>query len=216
MSLVLQAKILRALEEREVERVGGTKPVAVDVRVVAATNRSLPQRIAEGEFREDLYYRLAVIQLELPPLRERTGDVELLALHFAASFASAYARPVEWIAEEALQRIRSYPWPGNVRELRNVMDRAVLLCRGSTLAAQDLRLGEDAPRASPRAQDESSDYPATLTLAEVEARHIGRVLQHTHGHLGEAARVLGIHRNTLTRKVQEYGIQAADGGARRA
>jgi DNA-binding NtrC family response regulator len=215
MSLVLQAKILRALEEREVERVGGTKPVPVDVRVVAATNRSLPERISRGEFREDLYYRLAVIQLELPPLRERAGDVDLLALHFAASFASTYARPVKWIAEDALARIRSYPWPGNVRELRNVMDRAVLLCRGSTLSVQDLRLGEDAPRASPRAPDESAEYPPTLTLAEVEARHIGRVLQHTRGHLGEAASVLGIHRNTLTRKVQEYGIQGVHGGSRR-
>ena len=217
MSLVLQAKILRVLEEREVERVGGTKPLTVDVRVVAATNRALAQRIADGEFREDLYYRLAVIQLELPPLRERAGDIELLALRFAASFAHAYARPVRWISEEALRRIRAYSWPGNVRELRNVMDRAVLLGRGSTLSVQDLRLGDDAPRASPRgAPDVSSDYAATLTLAEVEARHIGRVLKHTGGHLGEASRVLGIHRNTLTRKLQEYGIQAVEGSAPRA
>jgi two-component system response regulator PilR (NtrC family)/two-component system response regulator HydG len=216
MSLVLQAKILRALEEREIERVGGTKPVSVDVRVVAATNRSLPERIADGEFREDLYYRLAVIQLELPPLRERADDVDLLALHFAASFARTYARPVEWIAQDALARIRSYPWPGNVRELRNVMDRAVLLCRGSTLGVQDLRLGDDAPRASPRGAGESAEYATTLTLAEVEARHIARVLEHTRGHLGEAASVLGIHRNTLTRKIQEYGIQPGGSGTGRA
>jgi two-component system response regulator AtoC len=215
MSLVLQAKILRALEEREVERVGGTKALPVDVRVVAATNRSLAQRIEDGEFREDLYYRLAVIQLELPPLRERADDLEELALHFAVSFAHAYARPVRWVAEDALKRIRAYPWPGNVRELRNVMDRAVLLCRGSTLSVHDLRLGDDAPRASPRSSGQGpAEYPPTLTLAEVEARHIGRVIAHTEGHLGEAAKVLGIHRNTLTRKVQEYGI-AADGSASR-
>jgi DNA-binding NtrC family response regulator len=211
MSLVLQAKILRVLEEREMERVGGTAPVPVDVRVIAATHRSLADRIAEGEFREDLYYRLAVIRVELPPLRERVEDIEPLALHFAAAFAETYARPVRSISPEALRRIRTYSWPGNVRELRNVIDRAVLLCRGSTLVADDLLLGEDAPRGSPRdPAGEGGGYPATLSLAEVEARHIRKVIRHTAGHLGEAARALGIHRNTLTRKVQEYGVTAAE------
>jgi DNA-binding NtrC family response regulator len=210
MSLVLQAKILRALEEREVERLGGTAPVPVDVRVVAATHRALPDRIAEGEFREDLYYRLAVIRIELPPLRDRAEDVEPLALHFAATFAHTYGRRLRWISLDALRRIRAYTWPGNVRELRNVIDRAVLLCRGSTLSSDDLLLGEDAPRGSPREPVEEGGYSPTLSLSDVEARHIRSVIRHTGGHLGEAARVLGIHRNTLTRKVQEYGIDAAE------
>jgi DNA-binding NtrC family response regulator len=212
MSLVLQAKILRALEEHEIERLGGAKPVPVDVRVVAATNRALGERIAGGEFREDLYYRLAVVTLELPPLRERGDDLEPLALHFAGFFARAYERPVRRISVEALRKLRAHAWPGNVRELRNVLDRAVLLCRGNTVMAEDLRLGNDAPRASPRGAEEWAGYPPSLSLAEVEARHIRRVLAHSGGHLGEAARVLGIHRNTLTRKVQEYGVPGVGGG----
>jgi DNA-binding NtrC family response regulator len=211
MSLVLQAKILRALEAREVERVGGTAPVSVDVRVVAATHRSLPERIAQGGFREDLYYRLAVIEVQLPPLRDRPEDIEPLALHFAAFFARSYGRPVRGISREALRRIRVYPWPGNVRELRNVMDRAVLLCRGTVLSPEDLVLGESAPRGSPRdAGEDASGYAATLSLSEVEARHIRSALLRAAGHLGEASRTLGIHRNTLARKIREYGIASPD------
>jgi DNA-binding NtrC family response regulator len=208
MSLVLQAKILRALEEREVERVGGTAPVRVDVRVVAATHRSLQDRIAQGAFREDLYYRLAVIQVALPPLRERVEDLEPLALHFAAFFARAYARPVRGLSKDSLRRIRVYPWPGNVRELRNVMDRAVLLCRGAVISPEDLLLGDSSPRASPRESGDESAYAPTLSLAEVEARHIRNVLTRSGGHLGDAAATLGIHRNTLARKIREYGIAA--------
>jgi two-component system response regulator HydG len=206
MSLVLQAKILRALEEREVERVGGTSPVRVDVRVVAATHRSLPDRIGEGAFREDLYYRLAVIQVALPPLRERPEDLEPLALHFAAVFARTYDRPVRGLSKDALRRIRAYPWPGNVRELRNVMDRAVLLCRGAVLSSEDLLLGDASPRGSPRDIEQSSAYPPSLSLAEVEARHIRSVLTRHAGHMGEASATLGIHRNTLARKMREYSI----------
>ena len=206
MSLVLQAKILRALEEREVERVGGTSTVRVDVRVVAATHQSLPDRIRQGAFREDLYYRLAVIQVALPPLRERPEDLEPLALHFAAVFAKVYGRPVRGLSKEALRRIKLYPWPGNVRELRNVMDRAVLLCRGSVLSPDDLLLGDASPRGSPRDTEPSAAYPATLSLAEVEARHIRSVLVRHAGHLGDAAITLGIHRNTLARKIREYGL----------
>jgi DNA-binding NtrC family response regulator len=186
--------------------VGGTSTTQVDVRVVAATHRSLPERIGQGAFREDLYYRLAVIEVPLPPLRERDEDIEPLALHFAAHFARSYGRPVRGISREALRRVRAYPWPGNVRELRNVMDRGVLLCRGTVLSTEDLLLGESAPRGSPRDVGEASGYAATLSLAEVEARHIRSALLRAAGHLGEASRTLGIHRNTLARKIREYGI----------
>jgi two-component system response regulator HydG len=216
MSLVLQAKILRVLEERVVERVGGEATVPVDVRVVAATNQELADRMEEGEFREDLYYRLAVVELHLPPLRQRGRDIRTLALHFAGIFARRYERPVRAVTEAALQRLERYPWPGNVRELRNVMDRAVLLASGEVIGSGALRLGAGAPRSSPRgARPGEGGYPPTLSLAEVEASHIRRVLTAEDGHMGRTAEVLGIHRNTLTRKVQEYGIQlpGSDEGA---
>jgi DNA-binding NtrC family response regulator len=149
-----------------------------------------------------------VVELHIPPLRQRASDVRELALHFAARFAERYDRPVRAITVEALRRLESYVWPGNVRELRNVMDRAVLLASGGVLRSGDLRLGAGSPRSSARAAAErDAGYPPTLSLEEVEADHIRRVLAHLGGHMGNAAAALGIHRNTLTRKVQEYGIE---------
>jgi len=207
MSPLLQARILRALEEGGGEPVGGDAPVTVDVRVVAATNRALGRAIEDGDFREDLYHRLAVVELHLPPLRERVGDVRELALHFAAHFADRYGRPIRAVTTAALERLASYSWPGNVRELRNVMDRAVLLASNDVVGTSALRLGAGSPRASARGSDAAAaGYPSTFSLEEVEADHIRRVLHDQGGHMGNAADVLGIHRNTLTRKVQEYGL----------
>ncbi len=208
MSLVLQAKVLRALEERTVERVGGGDPIRVDVRVVAATNRDLARAMADGSFREDLYYRLAVVELTLPPLRERGGDLRVLALHFGAHFARRHARPVRAITEKALARLESAAWPGNVRELRNVMDRAVLLAKGRAIGTSDLRVGAAAPTAAATGSSAPAGYAPTLTLEAVEADHIRRVLEAVGGHIGEAAETLGIHRNTLTRKMKSYGLGA--------
>jgi two-component system response regulator HydG len=211
MGLVLQAKVLRALEERVVEPVGGDEGRPVDVRVVAATNQDLVRAVANGRFREDLYYRLAVVEVWIPPLRERGADVRVLALHFAARFARRHGRRIEAITEAALRRLEAAPWPGNVRELRNVMDRAVLLARGRTVRGADLRLGPGAPSAAPRTETgQLEGYPPNLTLEEVEARHIRRVLEAVSGHIGKAAEVLGIHRNTLTRKLKAYGIDATE------
>jgi DNA-binding NtrC family response regulator len=208
MSLVLQAKILRALQEREIERLGGDERISVDVRVVAATHRDLPARIAAGEFREDLFYRLAVVRLHLPPLRERGGDVRALALHYAAHYAAAHGRPVGHIASAALERLELHPWPGNVRELRNVMERAVLATAGDTLLPEHLQLDERRP--APAAMGEPMPgYRTDLTMAEVEALHIERVLRDADGHFGRAAAVLQMHRNTVSRKAQEYGIVAS-------
>jgi len=207
MSLILQAKVLRALEERAVERVGGEKLEAVDVRVVAATNQNLSDAIRDGRFREDLYYRLGVVEIDLPPLRTRGRDVRMLALHFAAHFADVHGRPLRAMTERALDRIERAEWPGNVRELRNVMDRAVLLCSGDVIRSSALRLGSAAPRASARGDaDGPAGYPTSASLAEVEAEHIRRVLDSVGGQVGRAAEVLGIHRNTLTRKIQEYEL----------
>jgi DNA-binding NtrC family response regulator len=207
MSLVLQAKVLRALEERTVERVGGEEARAIDVRVVAATNQDLAAAIGEGRFREDLYYRLAVVELHMPPLRERGSDVRALALHFAGQFARSHRKPVTAITGRALRRLQDADWPGNVRELRNVMDRAVLLCTGGTIRAGDLRVGVAAPTTAARGPSGADvGYAATLSLEEVEADHLRRVLASVGGHIAKTASVLGIHRNTLTRKMRQYGI----------
>ena len=214
MSLVLQAKILRILEERVLERVGSEETMPLDVRVVAATHQNLEQRIADGDFREDLYYRLAVVELHVPPLRERGDDIRELALHYVAHFAKRYARPMEGITEEAIRHLQAYHWPGNVRELRNVLDRAVLLSRGGVLHLSELRLGAASPRAPSRSKiDDITGYPPSISLDEVEADHIRRVLDFTKGHMGNAAEILGIHRNTLARKIREFEIDtAAEGG----
>jgi two-component system response regulator HydG len=220
MGLPLQAKILRALEEGEIERLGSTGTVRVDVRIVAATHHALEARVAAGTFREDLYFRLAVVRVEIPPLRERPGDLRALALHFGAAFARRYGRAARYLSEAALDRLEEHGWPGNVRELRNVMDRAVLLARGDTIRSTDLRMGLASPRGSPAGGavagtgGDSAPWPPTLSLREVEGLHIAQVLRHTGGHMGEAARILGIHRNTMTAKVREHGLDAERLGRR--
>ena len=211
MSLVLQAKILRVLEERVLERVGGEETTPLDVRVVAATHQDLEQRISAGDFREDLYYRLAVVELHVPPLRERGDDVRELAFHYVAHFSERYDRPIEGITEQALQHLQAYPWPGNVRELRNALDRAVLMSRGGSLRLSEIRLGASAsPRAAAHSgSDAISGYPPSTSLDDVEADHIRRVLASTDGHMGRTSEILGIHRNTLARKVREFHIDEA-------
>jgi DNA-binding NtrC family response regulator len=210
MSLVLQAKVLRVIEDRVVERVGGEEGRSVDVRVIAATNQDLSVATLERRFREDLYHRLAVVGMHLPPLRERGEDVRVLALHFAAHFAARYAKPIRAITERALEQLGGATWPGNVRELRNVMDRAVILATGSTIRRDDLQLGAAAPLASAHATPDAVEgYLTSRSLREVEQDHIRRVLSAVDGHMGRAAETLGIHRNTLTRKMKELGLQAA-------
>src|SRR5216117_2891160 len=202
MSLALQAKILRAVQEREIERVGGEETIPVDVRLIAATNRDLREQITQGRFREDLYYRLAVVMIRLPRLADRGDDLVLLTAYFVRQFAERYRKQVRAISDRALDLLRNHAWVGNVRELRNVIERAVIVTADDTLRAEHLPdelRGEEASL---------PDRPegALLTLAEVEARHIARVLAHTNGQIGAAAEVLGIHRNTLTRKMKEYGL----------
>jgi len=208
MSVVLQAKVLRVLEDRVVERVGGGDGRSVDVRVIAATNQDLRVATVERRFREDLYHRLAVVGMHLPPLRERGEDIRTLALHFARLFAEQHGKPIRAVSEKALRHLESASWPGNVRELRNVMDRAVVLASGTTIRSDDLKLGAAAPLASAHAAPGTGEgYLATRSLQEVEADHIRRVLDAVQGHMGRAAETLGIHRNTLTRKMKEHGVE---------
>ena len=201
LSLTLQAKILRAVQEREIERLGGGEPIPVDVRLIAATNRDLRTAMEAGRFREDLYYRLAVMVLQLPRLAERGEDLLLLAAYFARSIAERYGKGITAISHRVLDVLRSRPWPGNVRELRNVIERMVVVARGDTLCVEhlppELRVDDRPPAERQR---------GLLTLAEAEARHITRVLAQTGGQIGATAEILGIHRNTLTRKIREYGL----------
>src|SRR5207244_3955774 len=202
MGLALQAKILRAVQEREIERVGGTAPIPVNVRLIAATNRDLREAVAQGRLREDLYYRLAVVIIQLPRLTERGDDLLQLIAYFVRLFAEKCGKRIEAISDRAFETLRNRPWVGNVRELRNVIERAVIVATDEVLRAEHLPeefRGEEATL---------PDRPegALLTLAEVEARHITRVLTQTNGQIGAAAEDLGIHRNTLTRKMKEYGL----------
>ncbi len=214
LSLPLQAKLLRVLESGEVQRLGEGKTVRVDARVVAATNQPLRERTESGRFREDLLFRLAVVEVELPSLRRRREDVMPLAFHFVRQFSERYGRPVRAISRPARDRLETYPWPGNVRELRNVVDRAVLLARGGVIRSADIQLGAEAPRTSPTDAASGVGYPPSMSMREVEALHIQNVLAHTGGHMGDAAEILGIHRNTMTLKVREFGIDvSAIGGA---
>ena len=202
MSLPLQAKILRVLQEREVERVGGSAPVKVDVRLIAATHRDLDKDVQAGRFREDLYYRLAVVTVQLPSLRERGNDLCVLAEHYLERYAREYGRPVHAISREAMAVLRGYNWPGNVRQLRNVIESAVLLADGDALLP--CHLPPELLRVE--AQPEASDTGTLVTLSELERRHIQKVLAVSGGQMTVAAEILGIHRNTLRRKLAEYGI----------
>jgi two-component system response regulator AtoC len=201
MSLALQAKMLRALQEREIERVGGEAPIRIDVRVIAATNRNLEDDVAAGRFREDLYYRLAVVQVVLPPLRERGDDVRRLAEHYLTRAASEFGRPVRQLDPRTLAALCACNWPGNVRQLRNAIERAVLMAEGTVLRPTHLPAEIVAP--SPRRTQAGESFG---TLEEMERRYIGRVLEQTNGHMARAAEVLGIHRNTLRRKLEQYGL----------
>ena len=212
MSPGMQAKILRALQEEEIERVGGDRTIPVDVRVVAATNRDLAVEVAAGRFREDLYYRLAVVVIHLPPLRERGGDVELLARHYLEHFARKHARAVHEIGDDAVELLRSYPWPGNIRQLRNVIERALLVAEGPVLLPEHLpnevRLGQPRPGEAPAYGSDG----ALLPLRELEHLHIRRALALTGGNLGHTAELLGIHRNTLRQKLRRLSGEDPDGG----
>ena len=201
MPATLQAKFLRVLQEREFERVGGTRTIRVDVRVVAATNRDLELAVAEGRFREDLYYRLNVINLELPPLRARGNDVLVLCQHFIEQFATRTGKRVVGLSPAAAQRLMAYGWPGNVRELQNCMERAVALTSFEQLTVEDLpeRIRN---YSTPRVVPEVADVSELVTLEEVERRYIHRVLEAVGGSRTLAARILGVDRKTLYRKLE--------------
>jgi len=202
LPLLMQAKLLRALQERKVRPVGGDASVAIDTRVIAATNRDLLGEIEAGGFREDLYYRLNVVQIDLPPLRARGNDILLLAQRFLERFAERQGVPVKGLSAEAATRLLGYDWPGNVRELMNAIERGVALARFDELQAVDLP--ERIRSADRRRLDfAEADPEGFVSLAELQRRYVLRVLDATGGNKSHAARILGIDRKTLLRKIRD-------------
>ena len=201
----LQVKILRVLEERKFERVGGSETIHVDVRLVAATNRDLKKMVEEGKFREDLFYRLFVVNLTLPPLRDREGDIVLLAQHYLKALAAEHGKKVSGITPDAMELLSAYPWPGNVRELRNVIERMVVLGAGEKLTVRDLpttfRLAAD--------RAESALRPGNA-LRDAERHLIEESLRKNKGSRTRAAQDLGISRRTLHRKLNEFGLRNSE------
>jgi two-component system response regulator HydG len=205
MSPALQVKLLRALQEREIVPVGATEPISIDVRVIAATNRDLEQEIRRGTFRSDLYYRLNVITLHLPPLRERRDDVSVLAEYFIQRMSAQHngdRQPLQ-LDEEGLAALQRYDWPGNVRELENALERAAILAHNGVISAAQLPARIVEPAAAPLISDRP---PANPTLELVERAYILWVLQAEGGNKARAAEVLGIDPSTLYRKLNRYGV----------
>lgn len=206
MSLGMQVKLLRALQEREITRVGGEEVIKVDVRVIAATNKDLIQEVESERFREDLYYRLNVITLNVPLLRERKEDIPLLAQHFLSTFAEKNRKQIKGFTPQAMDQLLKYDWPGNVRELMNAVERAVVLSRSEYLDEQDLPLVIEDALSDEEKSPSRDAVPADLPLEDVEKTTILKTLESTDGNKSEAARRLGITRKTLHKKLKKYGM----------
>lgn len=208
-SLSAQVKLLRVLQEREIRPVGSDVTLKVDVRIVAATNSELRKAIAEGRFREDLFYRLNVFRVHIPALRERQEDIPFLANYFLRAYGERNKKPFRGFTDQALSYLINYSWPGNIRELENAVERAVTLSDGPLVAPRDLP-AEVCERGLPLLTEGGTEtFPDGLTLDELEARYIRRVIQKEGGNLTRAARSLGISRSTLWRKIGKYGIPVA-------
>ena len=210
----MQVKLLRVLQERRFERVGGTEPIEVDVRVVAATHQNLEKMVKEGTFREDLYYRLNVIRIELPPLRERPEDIAVLSAHFCEKYARPGQNPPV-LGPEAMQLLMDYPWPGNVRQLENAIERACITARDGTIVPANLPPDVARPQPSSRntAQvDLARPLPDQLAeiTASFEERYLRRALKRTRGHVGKCAKISGLSRRSITDKIAQYKIDKSE------
>jgi len=203
----LQAKLLRVLQEREIERVGGTRAIKIDVRIIAATNADVPAAVRAGTFREDLYYRLNVVHIGVPPLRNRVDDMPLLVDHFVRRYVHESGKRIEGLTPEALELLRSYRWPGNVRELQNVIERAVVLTDGPTIGVDDLPLELSLGVASTLSEE---TLPLNEASDRFEQQMVLRMLDRARGNVSEAARLLGLHRNSLKAKLARWKIRARD------
>jgi transcriptional regulator with GAF, ATPase, and Fis domain len=210
LPLDVQVKLLRVLQERELERVGGAETIKVDVRIVSATHRDLEKQIADGTFREDLYYRLNVFPIFLPPLRDRTSDIPLLAEHFLQKYAAGAGKAVRGLDASAVAALCAYPWPGNVRELENVIERALILARGPEITSADLEFTRrPAPAAAATAGARAADggRPLGERLHEQERAAITAAIDAAQGNIAHAARALGINRSTLYYRLRKHGLE---------
>jgi two-component system NtrC family response regulator/two-component system response regulator HydG len=201
LSPALQSKLLRVVQEREFERLGGRERIPVDAHLVTATNRDLEAMVDGGEFRRDLYYRLRVVVVQIPPLRERRGDIPLLARHFLEIYGERFGKPGARLSRGALAELMNHQFPGNVRELENIIQASIALAPGEEIDVDDLQLHDDPA--------ESIETAAGISLREVEQRHIQRVLRSVGGNRQEAARILGIDRSTLYRRMQRFATNDA-------
>ncbi|HVN86915.1 MAG TPA: sigma-54 dependent transcriptional regulator [Candidatus Binatia bacterium] len=217
MPLETQAKLLRAIQEKEFERVGGNTPIKVDVRLIAATNHDLEGLVRAGKFREDLYYRLKVVELVIPPLADRREDVPLLIQRFLTDAAERFNRPVKPLSSEALRACITHPWKGNVRELKSVVEQALLLAAGAEISAADL-FGSTAPAGAGHANGAEPDLPATFkdakqrVVEDFERDFLTRALARHGGNISKAAEEIGMYRQNLQQKMRELGITASDDG----
>jgi DNA-binding NtrC family response regulator len=208
---ILQAKLLRFLEEKAFRRVGGNVDIKVDVRVIAATNRDFEEQVKSGKFREDLYYRLNVLRIEVPPLRDRMEDLPLLAQHFVGTFAREFKRPVKGLSPAAEAALRAYSWPGNVRELRNLIERAVLLSEGAMLAPSDFDSLHTSRRTGGGDAPSAFALPAGgVNLEDVEKTLVAQALDRAHGNQTRAAALLGLHRDQIRYRMEKFGLKKAD------
>ena len=203
----LQSKLLRAIQEREIDRIGGTRPIKVDVRIIATSNRNMEDEVAKGNFREDLYFRLNVMKLEIPALRERPGDVAILARHFIRKYAKANGVEPLPLSADAKRALLAHPWPGNVRELENAMHRAVLLADGESICPEAIRLGGPGATAHAGAEGGSGSGMVGRTVSDVERDLIIDTVQHCLGNRTHAANILGISIRTLRNKLKQYNEQ---------
>jgi DNA-binding NtrC family response regulator len=210
MDMSLQSKLLRTLQEGEIERVGGSKPIEVDVRIITATNKNLEAEVANKLFREDLYYRLSVFPIIIPPLKNRKEDIASLVDHFISKYSSEMNIPHKNVSSDAMDILKKYAWKGNVRELENVIERALILCEGDTITQEHLRL---APQASQMATlhniplDGTLDDAASSALRIAETMRIKKALESTHGNKSRAAEILKVSYKTLLTKIKDYGIE---------
>jgi DNA-binding NtrC family response regulator len=209
LKLDVQAKLLRALQEREIERVGGARPIPVDLRVICATNRNLDKLVEDGKFREDLYWRLKVVPVELPPLRERREDVRDLAQHFLARFAAAYGRPTQTLSDGAIGVLERYAWPGNIRELENLIERLVVICDAPVIDESELPLDLSVGAGLAQEAERESNYAAAM--AAFERGYLRRILAQNGWNRRRAAEQLGIGYSTLKGKLRLHGL-APDNG----
>lgn len=212
ISLNMQSKLLRVLQEEEIRPVGGKEWIKVDVRVLAATNKDLDELVKSGAFREDLYYRLKVITIQLPPLRERTEDIDALAQIFIRRYSLAAGKPITDISEKAIERLRSYSWPGNIRQLENAIEQAVVLAKNFVLTFEDLpkEVREDLPPLYENAGDEHLIFSDMPSLEEIKKRYAVYVLNRTRGNISRAAKTLNIDRRSLYRMLARWKIESSE------